>query len=380
MMMAVMLGLAGGAYAADDAVKALAAQVPEGAKVSVPAPNAPARAAIEPAVDGKGPRYQDGCYYDGDDFVVVYQGSKYSASADDNSATAVVSCSDKVSAMYDGDDFIVFNPRTKSFKTIPADDNVPGARISASGGLAVLYDGDDIILYNADTDSSETRPADDKAAAAEVIASPAAVMAWDGDDLSGYCAASRRWVSSSGPDDNQPASAQVAPDGRTVGMTINGEYYALNPDSCQITRISEPVGLTCSYNGDDFLIKYEGRDYTYNVDDNYGNAAVACGVNTAVMYDGDDIIVFDGKRRSFYTHTADDKSSYAAVIAGDQGALVYDGDDMFGYCASGSWITAYADDNVHAVPSGSSTSASLSMRLGTRSFRFNSSACSIQQE
>ncbi|MFA6434037.1 MAG: hypothetical protein WCW52_05020 [Elusimicrobiales bacterium] len=351
---------------------------PEIAVTGVPSPVEPVRMMDKPSVSRTPTKEYDNCYYDGDDFYVVYQGTKYRATADDDSGTAIVSCSDKVSAMYDGDDLIVFNPRTKNFKTIFADDNASTARLSAAGSLAVFYDGDDLILYNADTDSFETKSVDDNASTAEVIASPAAVLAWDGDDLYGYCAASRRWITSSGPEDNYSASAQIAPNGRGVGMIINRENYSLNPDNCQITQTSEPIGLSCSYDGDDFLIKYENRDYSYPADDNFAKASISCGVNTAIMYDGDDMIVFDGPRHAFYTNTADDLSSFSATIAGNGGALAYDGDDLFGYCGNGRWVTKYVDDNAPAIPSGSSASTTLAMRIGSELYRFNPASCSMQ--
>lgn len=320
------------------------------------------------------------CYYDGDDFIVNFEGREYSASADDDSQAAVVSCSDGVSAMYDGDDLIVFNPRTRTFRTHSADDNSQYARLSASDALAVFYDGDDVFVYRADKDSFIQRSADDNSPVAEVIAGGAAAMAWDGDDLLGYCMRSETWTSSSSPDDDEGAVGQVSVGNGGVGMSIGEDNFTLDPGNCSIRETSQPGGLACRYDGDDFLVKYQGRDYSYSVDDDFREARVSCGGNTAVMYDGDDIIVFDGIRRAFSTHSADDASVFAAAIAGRSGALAYDGDDIIGYCANGSWATKYADDNAEAVTMGGPMLSALGIKIGSDTFVFDPAACAIREQ
>jgi|GEM_PF-2735362 len=105
--------------------------------------------------------------------------------------------------------------------------------------------------------------------------------------------------------------------------------------------------MTCRYDGDDFEVEYFGSDYSGSADDGYDEAAVSCGTNVSALYDGDDIIVFDGNRRGFYSEFADDANSHALVAAGTNVAGGYDGDNFIVYDAlNNDFSSEFADDDV----------------------------------
>jgi len=115
----------------------------------------------------------------------------------------------------------------------------------------------------------------------------------------------------------------------------------------------DPNRMTCHYDGDNFRVEYFSSDYSGSADDGFNAAAVDCGVNTSVLYDGDDIIVFDGNRRIFYSEFADDSFLKAVVAAGTNVAGGYDGDTFIVYDGlSNRFNSEFADDDVSVAKIG----------------------------
>ena len=212
------------------------------------------------------------CYYDGDDFEVIYRQQRYTESADDNYAAYKIACGDvlaalydgdyfrvfdgtrrvfdydgadddyahsliavgsSVAAMYDGDYFRVYDTADGQFEWDSADDNYSNAVLDAYGDIAVMYDGDYVRAYA--NGKFYWSSADDDYARAEVIIGRGGALVYDGDYLHYFCASNNSWNWSS-VDDNAAARGYLETN-EVPGMFIGRDYYVLDTARCQLREI-----------------------------------------------------------------------------------------------------------------------------------------------
>jgi len=94
------------------------------------------------------------------------------------------------------------------------------------------------------------------------------------------------------------------------------------------------VAATCGYDGKDFWIQTRAGVVKQPVAANFTDAVYECGKNIAVLYDGDDIVVYVAKTKRFETHSLA-KGFRRAVVAVSEGlAGVYDGKSVVVYDAA----------------------------------------------
>jgi hypothetical protein len=138
---------------------------------------------------------------------------------------------------------------------------------------------------------------------------------------------------------------------------------------------SSPVSLM--YDGDDVIVYDENRESfsTYSAEDGFGNSAASAWGGLGVVYDGDDVIVYDADKAGFSSYSAEDFNTHAVAVVGNGRLLVYDGDDVIGYCPGYGFTTASADDNVFATATGYGNDAGIS--VDGDFFHFRESGCSI---
>ncbi|MDD2805567.1 MAG: hypothetical protein PHV33_08435 [Elusimicrobiales bacterium] len=172
--------------------------------------------------------------YDGDDFFVFNgrTGKFTSIGVDDISDSAQLVAGNGLAAMYDGDDLFVYDTRAEKFSTVGVDDNYGAAQLVAGNGLAAMYDGDDLFVYDAHVGRILTVGVDDLYSGFEIAMGDRVLLAYDGDDVFAFCGGA---VSSTGADDN--AGAQVYP-GPTPGMYVGSAFFTVNPSTCKIEKSS----------------------------------------------------------------------------------------------------------------------------------------------
>jgi hypothetical protein len=244
------------------------------------------------------------CFYDGDNFRVIYHGTIFMQDVDDNFTGALCSGGWGAAGLYDGDDFFVFNGRTGKFDYKTVDDGYMETKISAGAGFVTLYDGDDFLAYNALTEKFSYKNVDDNVDNAVLKSGVNIAALYDGDDLVLY---------------NSP--------------TDSFSYKSVR-DNVANPVMEIGTNVAAFYDGDDLIIydQLNSRFDYASADDNYADFVIAAGKSSVLAYDGDDVIAYCSATKSFRTASADNGAWAQAYmeqngLGADPGIII--GKDFF---------------------------------------------------
>lgn len=172
------------------------------------------------------------CAYDGNDFMIWYDGQGFKKPAEYSSRKAVCASGMEIAGLYDGRNIMVFAGRRRSFRLMSANYGYTNAAISAGNSLVALYDGREFIVYDQRSDGFNSfRGINASYRGAAVSAGNGAALAYDGNNVIAYCSATRSFVTASAED----GAAAKGMNKMEAELLVGDTLFTVNPETCEIS-------------------------------------------------------------------------------------------------------------------------------------------------